>query len=105
MQPLFPIAAPGKTLPLYREEVWHPRRHPEDTRPVLDSTAQAVRQELYDSRPFGDASGKTFTEEGLSGRRTYMVGDTKLEFTNDRNKVVIQATADVLLRAIAEANR
>lgn len=64
-------------------------------------------QELYDSKAFQDfvdASDQTFTDEGIGGTPTYMVGDTKLEFTNDKNEVVIEPTAEDLLRAITEAN-
>ncbi len=64
-------------------------------------------QELYDAKAFQDfvdASDKTFVDEGISGTPTYMVGDTKLEFTNDKNEVVIEPTAEDLLRAINEAN-
>lgn len=64
-------------------------------------------QELFDAKAFQDfvdASDKTFVDEGISGTPTYMVGDTKLEFTNDKNEVVIEPTAEDLLRAINEAN-
>ncbi len=63
-------------------------------------------QELYDGRAFSDFVDKAndqFTIDKIGGTPTYKVGDTKLEFFSGQ-EVVIQPTAEDMLRAITEAN-
>ncbi len=64
-------------------------------------------QKLYDSMAFQDfaaVGNTTFSDEGITGTPTYMVGDTKLEF-GTQQEILIQPTAQDLLRAINEANK
>ncbi len=64
-------------------------------------------QNLYDSgafQAFVQVGDQTFRDEGITGTPTYMVGDSKLEFSTPQGEVLIQPTAEDLLRAITEAN-
>lgn len=64
-------------------------------------------QKLYDERAFADfvkKADEAFTASGFGGTPTYAVKGKKLEFSNQAQEVLIQPTADDLLRAINEAN-
>ncbi len=64
-------------------------------------------QELYDGQAFADfaeASDEQFVDDGITSTPTYMVGDTRLQFTDAAGQPAIQPTPDDLLRAITEAN-
>ncbi len=65
-------------------------------------------QELYDGRAFSDFVEKAndqFALDQIVGTPTYKVGDTTLEFQDPQTgQLVIQSTAEDLLRAINEAN-
>lgn len=65
-------------------------------------------QELYDTRAFADFvrnAAEQFTKNKIGGTPTYVVGDKQLQFYDQATQtVLIQNTADDLLRAIKEAN-
>ena len=65
-------------------------------------------QELYDGRAFADFVQETddaFQRAQIKGTPTFIVNGKQLEFVNESTKeVLIQPTADDLLKAIEEAN-
>ena len=65
-------------------------------------------QQLYDTRAFADFvknAADQFTKNNIGGTPTYLVGDKQLQFYDQATQtVLIQNTADDLLRAINEAN-
>ena len=63
-------------------------------------------QKLFDERAFDTfvrAADKKFQDDGLRGTPTYLVSGEQLQFVDDSNNVIIQPTADDVLRAITEA--
>ncbi|MGO1384802.1 MAG: DsbA family protein [Arachnia sp.] len=61
--------------------------------------------ELYDGRAFQDFVNNAddqFSRDGISGTPTFKVGDETLEFYNEQQELIIQPTAEDLLRAINE---
>ena len=66
-----------------------------------------IFQELYDGRAFADFVDKSdmqFTTDEIAGTPTYRVGENQLEFADEVGELIIQPTADDLLRAITAAN-
>lgn len=65
-------------------------------------------QNLYDGRAFQDfvdGADQQFVDDEIQGTPTYLVNGTKLEFQDEATgEILIQPTADDLLRAINEAS-
>ena len=62
-------------------------------------------QELYDGRAFQDFVNNAddeFSKEGIQGTPTFKVGDNTLEFFDEQQELIIEPTAEDMLRAINE---
>lgn len=62
-------------------------------------------QELYDGRAFQDFVNNAddeFSTEGIQGTPTFKVGDNTLEFFDEQQELIIEPTAEDMLRAINE---
>ena len=62
-------------------------------------------QELYDGRAFQDFVSNAddeFSTEGIQGTPTFKVGDNTLEFFDEQQELIIEPTAEDMLRAINE---